>query len=57
MLEAKEVADLLGVQAQTVIVWAKKKKIPSYKFDAVWRFKEDEIDDWITGKKVELDVE
>jgi excisionase family DNA binding protein len=48
LLTAREVADLLGVSAETVLRWTRAGKLPSIKLPGgAIRFREEEIESWI----------
>ena len=49
-MTVQEVADYLRVSERTVYDWASKGQIPCGKFGATWRFKRDQIEQWINGK-------
>jgi len=46
-ISLKEACKYLGVTRQTVLNWIKKKKLPSAKVGKLWKFKTDEIDEWV----------
>lgn len=48
VLTVKEVAEYLKVNERTVYRMASAKKIPAFKVGASWRFKQSEIEQWIT---------
>lgn len=46
-----EIAEHLGVSKDTVYGWIAKKEMPAHKVGRLWKFKTDEVDDWVrTGK-------
>ena len=49
---AKDVAEYLGVNIQTVWEWARRGEIPCYRIGDFYRFKEVEIDKWLLKKNV-----
>ena len=54
LLRARDVADILGVSANTVLDWAESGRLPSFKLGALTgngprRFRRSEIADWIEG--------
>ena len=55
LMSLPQIAKYLGVTERTVYVWAQQEKIPAFKLGSAWRFKLDEIDNWIettrTGPK------
>jgi len=48
ILTIKEVADFLKVTERTIYRLAAAKKIPAFKVGGTWRFRRQEIDQWIT---------
>ncbi|MGF7108882.1 PTS sugar transporter subunit IIA [Treponema pedis] len=47
ILTIEEVAKYLRVSDRTVYEWAQKGEIPAGKIGTVWRFKRDEIENWV----------
>jgi excisionase family DNA binding protein len=55
MLNATEVAELVGVQADTIRDWAQAGKIPHFKLGGptgVLRFRRGDITDWLDRQRV-----
>ena len=51
-ISVDEAADYLGVKATTILEWIKKgSDIPAYKIGKQWKFKINELDDWIKSGK------
>lgn len=50
IMTIEEVAEYLRVSARTVYDWAQKGEIPCGKMGTSWRFKRQEIEDWVTQK-------
>ena len=48
ILTVKKVADYLKVNERTIYRLAARKEIPAFRVGASWRFKREEIDEWIT---------
>lgn len=46
-ISLNEVCKYLGVTRQTVLNWIDKKGLPSAKVGKLWKFKTDEIDEWV----------
>ena len=43
-----EAAEYLGVNKDSIRNWIKKEKgIPSHKFGKQWKFKKNELDEWV----------
>jgi excisionase family DNA binding protein len=56
-LSVEEIADYLGVKRDTVYKWIERKKMPAHKVGSLWKFKKEEIDNWIrAGKAAEQNV-
>lgn len=54
-INTDEAADYLGVKATTIREWIKKNNgIPAHKIGRLWKFKKDELDEWVkSGKSAE----
>ena len=46
-LSVDEIAEYLGVSKDTVYTWVSSKSMPGHRVGRFWKFKKDEIDDWI----------
>ena len=46
-LSVKEIAQYLGVKKDTIYKWVTAENIPSHKVGRLWKFKIDEVDEWI----------
>ena len=47
----EEVAKYLKVEESTVYTWAKKGKLPGMKVGRFWRFKKEDINEWLEEKR------
>ncbi len=47
LLTSAQVAYWLGVSQRTVCLWAELDEIPAFKLGHQWRFREDDIRNWI----------
>ena len=55
-INTDEAADYLGVKATTIREWIKKNKgIPAHKIGRLWKFKKDELDEWVKIGKSAID--
>ena len=55
-INTDEAADYLGVKATTIRAWIKKNKgIPAHKIGRLWKFKKDELDEWVKSGKSAID--
>ena len=54
-INTDEVAEYLGVKATTIREWIKKNNgIPAHKIGRQWKFKKEELDEWVkSGKSAE----
>ncbi len=43
----EEVAEYLGVKRDTLYKWIARKQMPAHKVGRLWKFKINEIDQWI----------
>ena len=43
----KEVCEYLGVSRDTIFKWIETKNMPAHKMGRLWKFKLDEVDEWI----------
>jgi len=50
-LSVAEVAAYLGVKRDTVYKWIDRKNMPAHKVGSLWKFKKDEIDEWVRADK------
>ncbi|AMV35263.1 Helix-turn-helix domain protein [Pirellula sp. SH-Sr6A] len=46
-LSVEEIADYLGIKRDTVYKWIDRKKMPAHKVGSLWKFKRNEVDDWV----------
>ncbi len=43
----KEICEYLGVSRDTIFKWIEHKNMPAHKMGRQWKFKVDEVDEWI----------
>lgn len=43
----KEICEYLGVSRDTVFKWIEAKNMPAHKMGRQWKFKVDEVDEWV----------
>jgi len=48
-LSVDEVADYLGIKRDTVYKWINRRKMPAHKVGTLWKFRKEQIDEWITS--------
>ena len=46
-LSVEEVAAYLGIKRDTLYKWVERKNMPAHKVGRLWKFKMDEIDNWV----------
>jgi len=46
-LSVDEIAKYLGISKDTVYTWISKRKMPAHKVGRLWKFKTEEIDNWV----------
>ena len=51
ILTVKQVAEYLKVNERTIYRMAAAKNIPAFKVGSSWRFKQSEIENWISNQK------
>jgi len=51
LLSLPQVAKLLGLAERTIYVWSQEGKLPAFKLGTTWRYKEDEIVEWLETKR------
>ncbi|BCB28226.1 transcriptional regulator [Sulfurimicrobium lacus] len=55
-LSVEEIAAYLGVSKDTIYAWISKKSMPARRIGRFWKFKADEIDEWVhSGGAAEKD--
>lgn len=53
-INTDEAAEYLGVKATTIREWIKKNNgIPAHKIGRLWKFKKDELDEWVKSGKAQ----
>lgn len=51
LLTARELADLLGFTAGTIVDWAERGDLPCFKVGGRLRFRESEVLDWLEQQR------
>ena len=46
-LSVDEIATYLGIKRDTVYVWIERRNLPAHKVGRLWKFKKDEVDEWV----------
>lgn len=42
-----EIAAHLGIKRDTVYNWIAEKELPAHRIGRLWKFKKDEVDEWV----------
>lgn len=46
-LSVEEISKYLGVSSDTVYRWIERHSMPAHRMGRLWKFKKDEIDEWV----------
>lgn len=46
-MSVEEIAAHLGVSKDTLYTWVSSKRMPGHRVGRFWKFKKDEVDDWV----------
>jgi excisionase family DNA binding protein len=46
-LSVDEIAAYLGVKRYTVYKWIERKQMPAHKVGSLWKFRMEEVDEWV----------
>ncbi len=46
-LSVEEISKYLGVSSDTVYRWIDKYGMPAHRMGRLWKFKKEEVDDWV----------
>lgn len=46
-LSVDEIAAYLGVKRHTIYKWIERKNMPAHKVGSLWKFRREEVDDWV----------
>ncbi len=46
-LSVDEISTYLGVKRDTIYKWISDKSMPAHKTGRLWKFKADEVDEWV----------
>ncbi len=52
-VSVQEIAHYLGISKETIYRWLDSKKIPAHKIGKQWKFKTNEVDQWILAGEAE----
>ena len=48
-LSVDEIAAYLGIKRDTIYKWIREKEMPARKVGRLWKFKKDQIDEWVNA--------
>ena len=46
-LSVDEIAAYLGIKRETIYKWLAEKNMPAHKLGKLWKFRKDEVDEWL----------
>jgi excisionase family DNA binding protein len=49
-----ELAEHLGVAQDTIYRWIERRRLPAHRIGRLWKFKLDEVDDWVRAGSAAL---
>jgi len=50
-LSVDEIATYLGIQRETVYTWIANNNMPAHKVGRLWKFRKEELDEWVKSGK------
>ena len=50
-LSVDEIAAYVGIKRDTVYKWIADKRMPAHKVGRLWKFRKEEVDDWVRQDK------
>lgn len=56
-LSVDEVAAYLGVKRDTIYKWIERKQMPAKKVGRLWKFKKEQIDEWVNAGEASEDAD
>ena len=54
-LSVDEIAAYLGIKGATVYKWIDRKNMPAHKVGRLWKFRKEEIDQWVRAGGAAMD--
>ena len=51
LLTLPQVAKMLGLAERTIYVWSQEGKLPAFKLGSSWRYRQEEIDEWLETQR------
>jgi len=56
-LSLEEIAAYLGIRRDTVYKWINRKNMPAHKVGSLWKFKREEVDEWVRSGEARINSE
>jgi excisionase family DNA binding protein len=56
-LSLEEIAAYLGIKRDTVYKWINRKNMPAHKVGSLWKFRRDEVDEWVRSGESRITTE
>lgn len=56
-LSVDEIAAYLGVKRFTIYKWIERKDMPAHKVGSLWKFRKDEVNEWVRSGKASESAE
>jgi len=50
-ISLEEAAEHLGIKPTTLYKWLERKQLPGHKVGRLWKFKIEELDEWVRSNK------
>ena len=54
LITTADAAKRLGINRRTVILWIQSRGLPAYRLSGIWRIEDQELEDWIKKRKVNV---
>lgn len=55
-MSVEEIAHYLGVSKDTVYGWISNRDMPAHKVGRLWKFKSDEVDEWVRAGSASVEM-
>lgn len=47
LLSVDDICEYLGIGRDTIYKWIESKGLPAYRLGRLWKFKKEEVDEWL----------
>ncbi len=54
-LSVDEIGEYLGAKRDTIYKWITRNKMPAHKVGGLWKFRKEEVDQWIRSGKAKTE--